>query len=52
MKDYRGTSFIRTPPPPQDHHRALDTGLLKGPRGRLFLMGQVPLYKMATYVYF
>jgi len=21
---YRGTSLIRTPPPPQDHHRALD----------------------------
>ena len=28
--------------PRQDHHRAL--GLLQGPRGRMFLMSEVPLW--------
>ena len=28
MVDYRGTSFIRNAPPPQDHGRALGTVLL------------------------
>ena len=32
------------PPPPWNHHRALGTGLLQGPRRRLFLMSEVPLY--------
>ena len=40
----RGTSLIRNSPAPQDHHKALGTGLLQGPRGRLFLMSEVPLY--------
>jgi len=31
------------PPPPQDHRRALGTGLLKGPRRRKFPMSEVPL---------
>ena len=30
--------------PPQDHHRILGIGLLKGPTGGLFLMSEVPLY--------
>ena len=35
---YRGTSLIRN----SHHHRALDIGLLLGPRGRLFLMSEAP----------
>ena len=30
-------------PPPYDHHRALGMVLLQGPRGRRFLMTEVPL---------
>jgi len=31
--------LARPPPPsPQDYHRALDTGVLKDPKGRRFLM--------------
>jgi len=41
---YRGTSLIRTRPPPQDHHKALDRVLLKGPSEAPFLMSEVPLY--------
>ena len=33
----------KTPPPP----RGLGIGLLKGPRGRRFLMSEVPLYDAA-----
>ena len=33
-------------PPPQDHHRVLGIVLLKGPRGALLLMSEVPLYGM------
>ena len=40
---YRGTSPIRNTPPPQGHHRALDTVLLLGP-GEVFLSSGVPLY--------
>jgi len=40
---YRDTSLIRNCPPPQDHHRALGIILLKGPRGALFLMSEVPV---------
>ena len=43
---YRGASLIRNCPPPPDHHRALGIVLLKGPRGVLFLMSEVPLYRM------
>ena len=32
-------------PSPQDHHRALGTSLLQGPRGVLFLISEVPLYR-------
>ena len=41
---YRGASLIRNCPPPQDHCRSLGIGLMKGPRGLLFLMSEVPLY--------
>jgi len=41
---YRGTSFIRKRPTPWDHHRALGVGLLQGPKGRRFLVSEVPLY--------
>ena len=34
------------PPPPKDHHRALITSLLRGPREGLFLMSEAPLYKV------
>ena len=45
--DYRGTSPMRNSPPPEDHHRALGIFLLKGPRGALFLMSEVPLHERA-----
>jgi len=41
---YRGTSLIRNSAPPQDHHRALGIVLLQGPRRRVFLMSEIPLY--------
>ena len=41
---YRGTSLISNCPPPLDHRRALCIGLPQGPRRRLFLMSEVPLY--------
>ena len=41
---YRGTSLIRNCSPPEDHRRVLGIGLRQGPRGRLFLMSEVPLY--------
>jgi len=41
---YRDTSPIRRRPPPQDPPRTLGIGLLQGPTGGLFLMGEVPLY--------
>ena len=31
-------------PAPLDHHRALGIGLLQGPRGKRFIMSEVPLY--------
>ena len=31
-------------PPPQEHHRSLGIGLLKGPTGGVFVMSKVPLY--------
>ena len=40
---YRGTSLIGNSPLSWGHHRALGRVLLKGPRGRLFLMSEVPL---------
>jgi hypothetical protein len=40
----RGTSLIRNRHPPQDHHRALDIGILSGPRGKHFLVSEVTLY--------
>ena len=40
----RDTSLIRNSNPPQDHHEALDIGLLQGPGCRLFLMSKVPLW--------
>ena len=33
----------KLPPRPQNHHRALGIGLLQGPRGGQFIMGEVPL---------
>ena len=44
----RGTSLIRNSPPPQDPPRTLGIGLLKGPKGRMFLMSAVPLYSQPT----
>ena len=41
---YRGTSLIRSCPPPKDHNTSLGTGLLQGTTGGVFLMSQVPLY--------
>ena len=38
-----GTSLTRKRTPPYEHHRALGMVLLKGPRGALFLMSEVPL---------
>ena len=32
-------------PPPEDHHQALGTGLLLGPRVIFFLISEVPLYR-------
>ena len=34
----------KKPPPPWDRHRTLRIFLLQGPRGRRFLMSEVPLY--------
>ena len=44
---YRGTSLIRNSPPPSDHRRAQGKHvvLLQSPRGALFLMREVPLYR-------
>ena len=39
---YRGTSLIRNSPPLYDHHTSLGIVLLKGPRGALFPMSEVP----------
>ena len=40
-----GTSLIRnSPPTPEDHHRTLGIVLLWEPRGRLFLISEVPLH--------
>ena len=44
-KDLQGYLAHKKSPPPWDHHRALSIGLLKGPRGGQFLMGEVPLYE-------
>ena len=41
---YRGTSLMRNRRRPQDHHRAIDMGLLWGPRRKRFFMREVPLY--------
>ena len=40
----RGTSLMKTRPPPLGRHRALGMFLLQGPRGALFLMTEVPLH--------
>jgi len=40
----QGYPAHKTPPRPEDHHRALDIVLLWGPRWVRFLMGEVPLY--------
>ena len=40
---YRGTSLVRNRTPPKGPHRALGIVLLQGPRGRRFLMSEVPL---------
>ena len=37
-------------PPPKDPRRALGIVLLQGPRGRRFLMGEVPLYTCGNMV--
>ena len=42
---YRCSSLTRHCPPPQDNHRGLAIGLLKSPRGELFVMSEVPLYR-------
>ena len=41
---YRGTSPRRKRPHPWDPPRTLGIELLQGPKGRLFLEGEVPLY--------
>jgi len=43
VHEYRGASPISNCAPPQDRHRALGTVLLQGPRGRTFLISEVPL---------
>ena len=40
---YRGTSLIKKRPPPQDHRRALGTGLLLGPRMVRFFVREANL---------
>ena len=47
MRDllYLGTSLIRNTSPPRTPLRALGMVLLKSPRGRRFLLGEVPLYR-------
>ena len=47
---YRGTSLRRTPPPPEDHRRAIGIGLLQGPMEERFLMSEVPLYFSTTFM--
>ena len=44
MQEYRGTSFIRKCPPPQDHHRSLGIVLLQRPKGARILVSEVSLY--------
>ena len=41
---YRGTPLIRKHPNPQEHHRAIGIGLMKGPTGRRFLRSELFLY--------
>ena len=41
---HRGTSLIRNRPPHQEYHRALGIALLQDPKGRHFLVSEVPLY--------
>ena len=43
-RPYRGTSLIRNRPPPREYHRALGIALLKGPKGKRFLVSEVSLY--------
>ena len=45
QSNYRGTSLIRNITPPKKHHRALGIVILYGPRGALFLMGEVLVYE-------
>ena len=40
----KGTSLIRTPPPPWDHHRALGIGVMQDSVGRQFLMSEESLH--------
>jgi len=47
---YRDSSLIRNTPPPEGHHAALDIVLLLGPRGALFLMSEVPLYRDSSLI--
>ena len=42
---YTGTSLIRNRTPPEGPNRALGIVLVLGPRGRRFLMGELPLYE-------
>ena len=46
LEGHRGTSLIKTSPPPQDHHRAFGTTLLQGLRRGVFLMSEVPLLRL------
>jgi hypothetical protein len=41
----RGTSLMRKGTCPWDHHIALGIGLLRGPGGAMFPIGEVALYK-------
>ena len=41
--EFMGASLIRNCPPPQDHRRTPDIGLLQGPRRRQILMSEVPM---------
>jgi len=46
---YRGISLIRDINPLQGHHRALGIVLLQSPKGALFLMSEVSLYRPSPF---
>ena len=45
---YRGTSLSRISRPPQDHHRTLGMPYGRTLGGALFLMSEVPLYRIGV----